>query len=65
MATPSLVLPAHVECFHDYFEFTAETGVIIAQLGYGFSRAMLSLSRSDMGAADWVIPLQDRILLTL
>ena len=66
MATPAFVLPARVKGFHNYFEFTAETGVILAQLGYGFGRAMLTLPQSNVnGAAQWAEPLQKRILLTL
>ncbi len=66
MSTPAFVLPARVKDFHDYFEFTAETGVILGQLGYGFGRQVLSLPQSDTGSsADWTEPLRKRILLTL
>ncbi len=62
---PPFTLPDVVTGFHQYFAFTAETGAVLAELGYTFERDALTLPRRPEDVGAWADHLRSRSNLVL
>lgn len=61
MARRAFTLPKSVGGFHDYFKMNAESGVVLAALGYNFVRGDLKLPRTSSPLTELSTTLRKRI----